>query len=82
MGAELSTADKVRGLIVEHLGVTAEAAIDTASMIDDLGADSLDNVEVCMAVEEEFGVNITDDEGNACATVGDWINLVERKLAQ
>ena len=54
-------ADKVKAIVVEHLGVEADKVTDTASFIDDLGADSLDNVELVMAFEEEFGVEIPDD---------------------
>ena len=54
-------AEKVKAIVVEHLGVEADKVSDTASFIDDLGADSLDNVELVMAFEEEFGVEIPDD---------------------
>ena len=54
-------AEKVKAIVVEHLGVEADKVTDTASFIDDLGADSLDNVELVMAFEEEFGVEIPDD---------------------
>ena len=53
-------AEKVKAIVVEHLGVEADKVSDTASFIDDLGADSLDNVELVMAFEEEFGVEIPD----------------------
>ena len=54
-------AEKVKAIVVEHLGVEADKVSDTASFIDYLGADSLDNVELVMAFEEEFGVEIPDD---------------------
>ena len=53
--------DRVRNIVVEHLGVDADKVVDGASFIDDLGADSLDTVELVMAFEEEFGVEIPDD---------------------
>jgi acyl carrier protein len=57
------TADRVKKIVVEHLGVEAEKVTEEASFIDDLGADSLDIVELVMAFEEEFGVEIPDDAG-------------------
>ena len=62
-------AEKVKAIVVEHLGVEADKVTDTASFIDDLGADSLDNVELVMAFEEEFGVEIPDDATNVTITV-------------
>ena len=70
-------ADKVKAIVVEHLGVEADKVSDTASFIDDLGADSLDNVELVMAFEEEFGVEIPDDAAEKIVTVKDAINFIE-----
>jgi ribosomal protein L14 len=65
------TADRVKKIVVEHLGVEAEKVTEDASFIDDLGADSLDIVELVMAFEEEFGVEIPDDAAEKIATVKD-----------
>ena len=70
-------AEKVKAIVVEHLGVEADKVSDTASFIDDLGADSLDNVELVMAFEEEFGVEIPDDAAEKIVTVKDAINFIE-----
>ena len=70
-------AEKVKASVVEHLGVEAEKVTDTASFIDDLGADSLDNVELVMAFEEEFGVEIPDDAAEKIVTVKDAITFIE-----
>ena len=70
-------ADKVKAIVVEHLGVEADKVTDTASFIDDLGADSLDNVELVMAFEEEFGVEIPDDAAEEIVTVKDAITFIE-----
>jgi acyl carrier protein len=63
------TADRVKKIVVEHLGVDAEKVTEEASFIDDLGADSLDIVELVMAFEEEFGVENTDDAAEKITTV-------------
>ena len=65
------TADRVKKIVVEHLGVDADKVTEDASFIDDLGADSLDIVELVMAFEEEFGVEIPDDAAEKIATVKD-----------
>ena len=65
------TADRVQKIVVEHLGVEADKVTQDASFIDDLGADSLDIVELVMAFEEEFGVEIPDDAAEKITTVGD-----------
>ena len=70
-------AEKVKAIVVEHLGVEADKVSDTASFIDDLGADSLDNVELVMAFEEEFGVEIPDDAAEKIVTVKDAITFIE-----
>jgi acyl carrier protein len=74
-------ADKVKGIVVEHLGVDAEKVTDNASFIDDLGADSLDTVELVMAFEEAFGVEIPDDAAETILTVGDAIRFLEKNAA-
>ena len=72
-------AEKVRAIVVEHLGVESDKVSDTASFIDDLGADSLDTVELVMAFEEEFGSEISDSEAEKILTVGDAIKFIESK---
>lgn len=74
-----TAADRVRQLIADHLGVEIEKATPEASFIDDLGGDSLDHVELVMAMEEEFGVEISDEAAESIHTVGDAIKLIERK---
>ena len=63
--------ERVKKIVVEHLGVEPEKVVDNASFIDDLGADSLDTVELVMAFEEEFGCEIPDDAAETILTVGD-----------
>ena len=70
------TSDRVKKIVVEHLGVEAEKVNEHASFIDDLGADSLDIVELVMAFEEEFGVEIPDDAAEKIGTVGDAITYI------
>ena len=72
------TADRVKKIVVEHLGVDAEKVSDNASFIDDLGADSLDTVELVMAFEEEFGVEIPDDAAETILTVGDAVGFLQK----
>src|SRR3546814_17514727 len=71
------TADRVKKIVVEHLGVEAEKVNEEASFIDDLGADSLDIVELVMAFEEEFGVEIPDDAAEKIGTVKDANDYIE-----
>ncbi len=71
------TADRVKKIVVEHLGVEADKVTTDASFIDDLGADSLDIVELVMAFEEEFGVEIPDDAAEKITTVGDAVKYIE-----
>jgi acyl carrier protein len=75
------TADRVKKIVVEHLGVEADKVTDDASFIDDLGADSLDIVELVMAFEEEFSVEIPDDAAEKIATVNDAIAFINEKKA-
>ena len=70
-------ADRVKKIVVEHLGVEEGKVVEGASFIDDLGADSLDTVELVMALEEEFGNEIPDEEAEKLTTVGDVIQYIE-----
>ena len=72
-------ADRVKKIVVEHLGVEAEKVTEAASFIDDLGADSLDTVELVMAFEEEFGCEIPDDAAEQIQTVGDAVKFLEKQ---
>jgi acyl carrier protein len=75
------TAERVKKIVIEHLGVEADKVSDGASFIDDLGADSLDTVELVMAFEEEFGVEIPDDAAETILTVGDAIKYIDKATA-
>ena len=70
--------DRVKKIVVDHLGVDEAKVTDSASFIDDLGADSLDTVELVMAFEEEFGVEIPDDAAETILTVGDAVKFIEK----
>ena len=70
--------EKVKDIIVEQLGVNPEQVTPTASFIEDLGADSLDIVELVMAFEEEFGCEIPDDAAEQIQTVGDAVKFLEK----
>ena len=70
-------AGRVKKIVVEHLGVDEGKVADNASFIDDLGADSLDTVELVMAFEEEFGCEIPDDAAEKILTVGDAIKFLQ-----
>ena len=69
--------EKVKSIIVEQLGVTAEQVTTEAKFIEDLGADSLDTVELVMAFEEEFGIEVPDEEAEKLQAVGDVVSYVE-----
>ncbi len=78
----MAVADKVKSIIAEQLGVKIEEVKPEASFIDDLGADSLDTVELIMALEEEFNVEIPDEDAEKMAKVSDAIKYVEEKAAK
>ena len=73
------TAGRVREIIANELGVEMEKVTDEASFVDDLGADSLDTVELVMAFEEEFGTEIPDEDAEKMQTVGDAIKYLSTK---
>jgi acyl carrier protein len=75
----MSLEDRVSAIIVEQLGVTKEELAPNASFIDDLGADSLDIVEFVMAMEEEFDIEIPDDDAEKIQTIADVITYVKGK---
>ena len=77
MAAEKSTEQKVKEIIAEQLGVKIEQVTPDAKVIEDLGADSLDTVELVMALEEEFGQDIPDEEAEKLQSVGDVIKYIE-----
>jgi acyl carrier protein len=79
MADEKSIEEKVKDIIVEQLGVNPEQVTPQASFIEDLGADSLDIVELVMAFEEEFGVEVPDEDAEKLQTVGDVINYIKER---
>ena len=80
--SEGSSEEKVKSIIVEQLGVNPEQVTPTASFIEDLGADSLDIVELVMAFEEEFSVEVPDEDAEKLQTVGDVIKYIEDKASK
>ena len=74
-------ADKVKAIVVEQLGVAEDQVTPEAKFIEDLGADSLDQVELVMSLEEEFGAEIRDEDADSLNTVGDAINYIEKRIA-
>lgn len=76
------SADKIKSIIAEQLGVKKEEVTDVASFVDDLGADSLDTVELVMALEEEFGMEIPDEDAEKLKTVGEAIKYIEEKVTK
>lgn len=77
-----SIADRVKKIVVKNLGVDESKVTENASFVDDLGADSLDTVELVMAFEEEFGVEIPDDAAEKILTVKDAISYLEKNKAE
>ncbi|MBU0503451.1 MAG: acyl carrier protein [Candidatus Omnitrophota bacterium] len=77
----MAVEEKVKSIIAEQLGVKPEEVTPTASFIDDLGADSLDTVELVMAFEEEFGIEIPDEDAEKITSVGDAVKYIEEKTA-
>ncbi|MDR5709506.1 MAG: acyl carrier protein [Armatimonadota bacterium] len=75
------TFERVKAIIVEQLGVNGEEVTEEASFVEDLGADSLDVVELVMALEEEFGIEIPDEEAEKIRTVGQAVQYIEQRLA-
>ena len=76
----MSVEEKVKDIIAEQLGVKKEEIKPESSFIDDLGADSLDTVELVMALEEEFGIEIPDEDAEKMNVVGDAIKYIEEKV--
>jgi acyl carrier protein len=76
----MSVEEKVKEIIAEQLGVKKEEIKSESSFIDDLGADSLDTVEVVMALEEEFGIEIPDEDAEKITTVGEAIKYIDTKI--
>ncbi len=77
----MAVEDKVKSIIAEQLGVKVEEVTPQASFIDDLGADSLDTVELVMALEEEFGIEIPDEDAEKMTTVADAVKYIDGKSA-
>ncbi len=77
----MAVAEKVKSIIVEQLGVDNEEVTPAASFTDDLGADSLDIVELVMAFEEEFGIEIPDEDAENITTVQDAINYIDQHVS-
>ncbi len=75
-------ADRVKKIVVEHLGVEEDKVAEGASFIDDLGADSLDTVELVMAFEEEFSIVIPDDAAKDIQTVGDAVSFIKENSGE
>ena len=78
----MSVDEKVKDIISEQLGVKKEEIKQESSFIDDLGADSLDTVEVVMALEEEFGIEIPDEDAEKITTVGEAVKYIEEKIVK
>ena len=74
-------AERVKKIVVDHLGVEEAKVTENASFVDDLGADSLDTVELVMAFEEEFSIEIPDDAAETIRTVGDAVAFISKKSA-
>ncbi|RLA95136.1 MAG: acyl carrier protein [Deltaproteobacteria bacterium] len=77
-----SLEERLKELIVQQLGVDESEVVPEAKFVDDLGADSLDLVELIMALEDEYGIEIPDEDAEKIVTVGDAINYLKEKVAQ
>jgi len=77
----MAEVNKIKSIIAEQLGVKPEEVTEGAKFIDDLGADSLDTVELVMALEEEFGIEIPDEDAEKMTTVGEAIKYIDGKAA-
>ena len=80
MAEQINVLEKVKKIVVENLGVEADKVTEKSSFIDDLGADSLDTVELVMAFEEEFGCEIPDEEAEKILTVEDAVKYIEAHI--
>ncbi len=78
----MSVEEKLKAIVIEQLSVGEEEVVNEASFLDDLGADSLDVVELVMAIEEEYGIEIPDDDAEKLQTVQDAITYVEERTAK
>ncbi len=78
----MSVEEKLKAIVIEQLSVGEEEVVNEASFLDDLGADSLDVVELIMAIEEEYGIEIPDDDAEKLQSVQDAINYVEERTAK
>ncbi len=78
----MAVEDKVKELIVEQLGVSENEVVNEASFIDDLGADSLDIVELVMAIEEEFGIEVPDEDAERMQNISDVVTYVQGKASE
>ena len=74
----MSTLDKVKEVVIDKLGVEDDKIVSTASFVDDLGADSLDTVELIMQLEEEFGIEIPDEDAETITTVQAAVDYIEK----
>ena len=72
--------ERVKKIVVEHLGIEPDRVVENASFVDDLGADSIDSVELVMAFEDEFGCEIQDDAAETIMTVGDATKFLEKTV--
>ena len=77
----MAASERIKSITAEQLGVKIEEVTESAKFIDDLGADSLDTVELVMALEEEFGIEVPDEDAEKMATVGDAIKYIEEKTS-
>ncbi len=80
--SNLSIEDRVMNIVVEQLGVSAEEVTPTSSFVDDLGADSLDTVELVMQLEDEFDTTISDDQAEELATIQDAVDFIKAHTAE